>query len=70
MDTVLIELKHEKAHALLQDLEAMNIIRVVRPAQPITEGLAARFAGSIPADEADRLDEYIKQSRDEWERPI
>jgi hypothetical protein len=70
MDTVLVELKHEKARALLQDLEAMNIIRVVRPAKPDTENLSARFAGKLPVEEGEALQKHIIELRNEWERPI
>jgi hypothetical protein len=32
--------------------------------------LSDMFAGSISAEEADRFNEYVKKSRDEWERDI
>jgi hypothetical protein len=70
MNTVLVELKHEKARALLQDLEAMDIIRML-PSEQLEQPLkknSDRFRGSISPEEADKFNAYVQQSRDEWER--
>ena len=32
--------------------------------------LSERFRGSITAEEAEAFNQYLQQSRDEWERPI
>ena len=72
METVTIELKKDKNMALLEDLEALDIIKIIRkktPPKPPSK-LSNMFAGSISAKEADRFNEYVKKSRDEWKQDI
>ena len=72
METVTIELKKAKSMALLEDLEALDIIKIIRkktPPKPPRK-LSDMFRGSISAQEADKFNEYVKKSRDEWERDI
>jgi hypothetical protein len=72
METLTIELKKDKSMALLEDLEALDIIKIIRkktPPKPPGK-LSDMFAGSISAEEADRFNEYVRKSRDEWERDI
>ena len=72
METLTIELKKAKGMALLEDLEALDIIKIIRkktPPKPPGK-LSDMFAGSISGEEADRFNEYVKRSRDEWERDI
>lgn len=72
METVTIELKKAKSMALLEDLEALDIIKIIRkktPPKPPGK-LSDMFRGSISAEEADKFNEYVKKSRDEWERDI
>ncbi|MCU0470102.1 MAG: hypothetical protein MUF58_16030 [Arcicella sp.] len=71
METLTIELKKAKGMALLEDLEALDIIKIIRKKTPPPPGkLSDMFRGSISAEEADRFNEYVKKSRDEWERDI
>ena len=72
METVTIELKKDKSMALLEDLEALDIIKIIRkktPPKPPGK-LSDMFRGSISTEEADKFNEYVKKSRDEWERGI
>jgi hypothetical protein len=70
METLLIEIRNPKGMNLIRDLEEMDIIKIIkqevqpRPKQKLSE----RFRGSISAEEGEKLNEYVKQSRDEWER--
>lgn len=61
METLTIELTHEKAFDLLKDLESMDIIRFVPPAEPAPQGVRlGSLAGqsySIPDDFNDPLDD-------------
>lgn len=64
MDTLTIELRHEKAFDLLKDLESMEIIRLVETVEPTPQGvrlgsLAGRY--SLPDDfnaPLDDLEDY------------
>lgn len=72
METLTIELKKAKGMALLEDLEALDIIKIIRkktPPKPPGK-LSDMFRGSITAEEADKFNEYVKKSRNEWERNI
>jgi len=72
METVMIELKKAKSMALLEDLEALDIIKIIRkeiPPKPPGK-LSDMFAGSLTTQEADDFNEYVRKSRDEWERDI
>jgi hypothetical protein len=52
----------------LEDLEELNIIKVlerkVQPAQKLFE----KYAGKLPADIAEELRNYFAKSRNEWNR--
>jgi hypothetical protein len=63
METLTIELKQAKSMALLEDLEALDIIKIIRKkTQPKPPGkLFDMFRGSISAEEADRFNEYVKK---------
>lgn len=66
METMTIQLTHEKASDLMRDLEAMHIIRVIeRNAQP-TGTPSERFAGKLSEPTALAMQQHIIESRNEW----
>jgi len=68
METVLLQINDSKAYKLLQDLEELNILKVLeRKVQP-TQKLSEKYAGKLPVDVADELQNYITESRNEWNR--
>jgi hypothetical protein len=72
METVTIELKKDKSMALLEDLEALDIIKIIRkktPPKPPGK-LSDMFRGSISIEEGEALKKHSQQIRDEWERDI
>ncbi|RYZ84596.1 MAG: hypothetical protein EOP06_17790 [Proteobacteria bacterium] len=68
METLLIEVRDQKGMALLRDLEALQIIRVIDQKQSTKPKAADRFAGKLSAETAELLDKHIQQSRNEWDR--
>ena len=83
MNTILIELTNDKALGLLQKLEDLHIIRLLQRKITITEKgqetdeqistirkRASDYKGILPADLADKMQTYVKQSRDEWQQRI
>ena len=70
MAPVLIEPLSEKAYELLQQLEALNILRVVKPAAEAPVPAPRKWAGSIPATSAESWDKHLQEIRGEWERDI
>ncbi len=53
---------------LLEDLEALNLIRVIKTEtdQP-KQKLPEKYLGKLPLKVADDLQNYITQSRKEWD---
>ena len=72
METVTIELKKDKSMALLEDLEALDIIKIIRKKTPLKPPgkLSDMFRGSISIEEGEALKRNSQQIRDEWERDI
>lgn len=66
METVLIQINNSKAYKLLEDLEDLNIIKVLEKNNPPKEKLSEKYAGKLPSEVADQFQEYVTQSRKEW----
>lgn len=66
METVLIQINSYKAYRLLQDLEDLNILKVLKKSIKPIQKLSDKYAGKIPADLAEQLQDYVTQSRNEW----
>jgi hypothetical protein len=69
MRIVTIEIKNDIALALLNNLERMNILRVIEgKATKAKQKLSERFAGCLSAERAEELQKELTQIRNEWER--
>ncbi len=68
-NTIKVELLSDKALALLQQLEQLNILRLIKVDDPSKEP-KRQWAGSISRETASELLESVEQSREEWERNI
>lgn len=66
METVLIQINNNKAYRLLKDLEDLQIIKVIRKSIQPDQKLSEKYAGKLPPDIADELQDYVTQSRSEW----
>lgn len=66
METVLIQINNNKAYKLLEDLEDLQIIKVLRKSALPQQKLSEKYAGKLPTDVADELQRHVTQSRDEW----
>ncbi len=69
MQTVMIELRNEHALRLLQDLEKLDIIRLVGVPEK-KNSVAQRFRGTISKQTATQLQEQLQTMRGEWQRDI
>jgi hypothetical protein len=65
-NTMLIQLTNHKAIGLLHELEALDLIKVLTTTT--TQPLSEKYAGKLPSDIADKLQNYVAQSRNEWDR--
>ncbi len=68
METLTIELRHQKAFDLLHDLEVMDIIRVLHRNTQVPQKLSERFAGKLSDKTAIALQNHILESRDSWDK--
>nr|WP_294950112.1 hypothetical protein [uncultured Mucilaginibacter sp.] len=66
METVLLQINNRKAYRLLEDLEDLNIITVLNKSVEPAQKLSEKYAGKLPADIADELQNFVSQSREEW----
>lgn len=67
MAPILVEPLSEKAYELLQQLEALNILRVISKATPPVAPTRP-LAGSLSDEAAQELRKHTEQVRSEWER--
>lgn len=66
METVLVQINNNKAYKLLQDLEDLDIIKVLNKTTQTKQALSEKYAGKLPPDIANELQNYVNQSRDKW----
>ena len=66
METVLVQIHNTKAYKLLEDLEDLHILKVLKKSIQPQQKLSEKYAGKLPADVADELQNYVTQSRKEW----
>lgn len=68
METVIVELKSNKAMKLLKDLESMDLIKIHQH-ERISEAKdkASKYKGSISKESADQLLKHVEEMRNEWE---
>ena len=66
METVLVQINDNKAYKLLEDLEDRHMITLLKKSMQTSQSLSEKYAGKLPADIADELQDYVAQSRNEW----
>jgi hypothetical protein len=66
METVLSQINNNKAYKLLEDLEDLQIIKVLKKSIVPQQKLSEKYAGKLPSDVADDLQDYVSKSRNEW----
>ncbi|MBK6642008.1 MAG: hypothetical protein IPG39_12680 [Bacteroidetes bacterium] len=66
METVLVQIQNNKAYRILEDLEDLQIIKVLKKSAMPQEKLSEKYAGKLPAEVAEDLQNYVSQSRKEW----
>ncbi len=66
METVLVQITDIKAYKLLKDLEDLNILKVIKKNKEHHGKLSEKYAGKLPPDLADEIQNYITQGRNEW----
>jgi hypothetical protein len=67
METVLVQINNSKAYKLLEDLENLHIIKVLKKSIDPKQKLSEKYRGSISKESADKLRAHVEKSREEWE---
>ncbi len=70
MQIITVELINDNALTLLQQLEQLNILRLVNTKNQTVKQPKRRWAGSISQETASKMLKHLEQSRSEWERNI
>jgi len=63
---MLIQLTNQKAAGLLHELEALNLIKVLKENIVPKTKLSDKYKGIISKEQGLSLNEHIKQMRSEW----
>jgi len=67
METLTIQITNHSAYSFLTELEKLHLIKVLKKENTPSQKLSEKFAGKLPIDAAKKLQEHIKQSREEWD---
>ncbi len=66
-NTMLIQVTNHKAVALLHELQELNLIKVLKENfSPAKTKLSDKYKGIITKEQGQKLNEHIKQMRNEW----
>lgn len=68
METVLLQITNHKAYKLLDDLEDLQIIKVLEKSIKSEQKLSEKYAGKLPTAVADELNNYVNESREQWNK--
>jgi hypothetical protein len=66
METVLLQINNNKAYKILEDLEDLNLIKVLNKSTQPLQNLSEKYAGKLPSEIAEQLQDYVTKSRSEW----
>jgi len=67
MQTVIIQLTNQKALRLLEELEELHIIKVLKKNINPEEKLSDKYAGKISSELTEKLQKHISESRNQWD---
>ena len=70
MQTYTIQLKNIKAYKLLQELEELNLIKVLEKKSTSKKKLSDRLAGSLSNEQGIILENELINMREQWQRDI
>ncbi len=67
MKTIVIEINNNKAYKILKSLEELKLIKIVKQKISSSEKQKS-YAGVLPADITEELQDYVSESRGEWHK--
>ena len=66
MNTLIIQITNPNAIGLLHELEELHLIKVLKENIEPKQKLSKKYAGKLPSDVADELQNYVAESRNQW----
>jgi len=66
METVLIQINNNKAYKILENLEKLHILKVVKKSKKQPLPLSEKYACKLTSKTADELQDYVNESREQW----
>ena len=66
METILVQLTYQKVIGLLNELEKLHLIKILKKDTNEKIKLSDKYSGILSKEEGHQLNEHIKQMRDEW----
>lgn len=70
METLTIQLTSPKILKLIKELEELKLLRVIDNDKSEYNSLSKKYAGKLPKDIAEKLQQHIETSRNEWNKSI
>ena len=72
MDTAFIELVDQKVYGLLQELEMLQLIKILQQniEHPVKNKLSDKYKNVFSVEDATDFKEYTKNCRNEWNNNI
>lgn len=67
METVLVQINNQKAYRLLEDLEDLNILKVLEKSIQPQQKLSEKYKGVFSEADAKSFDEHTQTMRKEWD---
>jgi hypothetical protein len=66
METLLIQVTNHKAKGLIHELAELHLIKILKENVHTGQKLSEKYAGKLPSNVADELQNYVTQNRNEW----
>lgn len=67
METIVVQITNNKALKLLEELEELHLIKLVKRNADTSQKLSEKYAGKLSADTVEKLQEHLQQSRKKWD---
>ena len=67
METVIIQISSPKIMNLLQELEELKLLKILKRNTDASAKLSRKYAGKLSADVAEELQKHIEKGREEWD---
>jgi len=67
METVLVQINNSKAYRLLQDLEDLHILKVLKKSILPQQKLSEKYKGVFSKEDAKNFNEHTQTMRKEWD---